>query len=170
MPVDRFGLLDPITRSKIEQAEMVSSQVHNAAHVAKGLRDLDPRLKLTFFGENAEARYNIVPGRWHVFLDNEWGKPDMYYPIQTDDGGYREPDWGVVEAMKMADSWSSDYELPTDDIQEHQAGVEKQKALASDQRKDQIASDYEAAKRVAGDGGLTRRKWGRGGVKGLVGS
>lgn len=164
--IDKFGLLDPVTRAKIEQREMVDTQTHNAAHVAKGLHDLDPRLKLVFFGDNSEPRYDVVPGRWHVYLENDPGKPDAYYPIQTDDGSYREPDWGVVEAMKMADMWSGDYELPSDDYDAHQEGLQQKQALKSEQRKDEVAANYAAAKRVAGDGGLTKRRWGRG----IVGS
>lgn len=158
---DTFGLLDPVTRANVEREEMVDGQVARAGAVAKGLRDLDPRLKLTFFSERAEPRYDIVPGRWHVWLQNDPGMPDAYYPIQGDDGSYREPDWGVVQAMKMADMWSPNYSLPSDDYDAHQAKVEKERALKSEQRKDQIASDYAAAKRVAGDGGLMKRKWGK---------
>lgn len=159
--IDRFGLLDPVTRANLEQREMVDSQMSAATHVAAGLRDLDPRLKLVFFTENAESRYDIVPGRWHVWLDNEPGKPDAYYPIQGDNDSYREPDWGVVEAMRMADMWSSNYALPGDDYDAEQAKIEKQRALKKEQAADEIASHYAAAKRVAGDGGMTARKWGK---------
>jgi len=143
---------------------MVNSQITTAPHVANGLRDLDPRLKLTFFGEKAEARYGIVPGRWHVWLENDPGKVDMYYPIQGENGAFREPDWGVVEAMKMADTWSGDYELPSDDIEAAEEVTQASQAAASEQRKEEITSNFRAAKRLAGDGGLTKRLWAKGAV------
>lgn len=162
--IDKFGLLDPVTKANLQREEMVSSQVQQAAHVAKGLKDLDRRLNLVFFEERAEARHDVVPGRWHVWLDNDPGKPDKYYPIQSPDGSYREPDWGVVEAMKMADTWSPSYELPDDSIEAEEARLEEKRAKKREELSEEIASNYAAAKRVAGDGGLEKRLWGRGAV------
>ncbi len=45
---------------------------------------------------------------------------------------------------------------------EKDKSAERAKANETEQRKDEVKSDFEAAKRVAGEGGLTGRKWGRG--------
>jgi hypothetical protein len=46
----------------------------------------------------------LEPGRWHVKKQNE-GVPDSYMPITTPDGGYREPDSGVLNEMADRDMW-----------------------------------------------------------------
>lgn len=168
--LDRFGLLPPELRADLEREQMVDSQISQAAHVAKGLRDLDPRLELCFFTERAEPLLGIKPGRWHVRRRNET-TADTYYPIvDPEDGSYREPDWGVVEAMKAADSWSPDYELPDDDIEAEDARLAEKRAKQNEAVKDELASNFAAAKRVSGEGGLHKRLWGKGGLKGVAGS
>lgn len=145
---------------------MVDNQMHRAQALATALRDLDPNLELVFFGERAEAIYGIVPGRWHVKRTNP-GAPDSYMPIQGRDGEYREPDFGVIDQLNQADLWRRGamdrYDL--DGSREKEAAEARIRAEA-EARAEEVAHNARAALRVAGDGGMTSRKWG----KGIVGS
>lgn len=102
-----------------------------------------------------------VSGRWHVERKNPGVLPS-YFPITTPDGGYREPDFGVYEEIKRRDMWTADGLVKALARRDKEnARREKDKALKSEQRKDEIAADLRAGWRVAGDGGIAARKWGK---------
>lgn len=162
---DRYGLVPPHIRSNYERAEMVDRHFNAAKALYKALVALDPRLDVVFFTDRAEAGGGIVPGRWHVCRKNDPPAPDSYIAITTPDGGYREPDSGVLRELQRRDLWRNPLPLtqrkPPDE------------PLPDDGKVEELASELRAGARLPGDGGLTGRWWGKGAkkpTKGLVGS
>jgi hypothetical protein len=87
--------------------------------------------------------------------------------IETPDGKYLEPHSGILHELQKRDLWK--HGTPKNDAKPA-ALKEAARALKDEQRVDELAADLRAGNRVAGDGGITKRAWGRGRPKGLVGS
>lgn len=139
-----------------------ASQIAEAKRVTAALKETDPYLELVFIAERAPAFPGIEPGRWHVRRSQE-GFQDNYWPITGPDGEYVAPSMKVVEAMKAADLWRQGaLQDLRDRMDRAQRDREKASELEAEQRKDEIRATWRAAKRVAGDGGLSRQKWGKG--------
>ncbi len=167
---DTFGLVPPHIRANAEREELVDKHLQGAVALATALQRLDPRLELWKANDrHPDPPSGVIPGYWHVVRHNDPPAPDSYKPITTPSGGFREPDSGVLHELERDDSWGRHYSLPTDDYDEAQKPILKQRELESEQRKDEIASNYAAAKRTAGDGGLEKRLWAKG-KKGIVGT
>jgi hypothetical protein len=139
-------------------------------------RELDPYLEVVFVGEGverlpAESRPpGMVPARWHVRRSHP-DYMDMYRPIMGPQGEYEDLNESkLVNDMKAADLWRAG---ALEDMQKREtADIKAQQrsdALLKEQRVDMGIAAYKAAKRVAGDGGMSRRTWGKGRVKGVVG-
>lgn len=154
---DRYGLLPPVIRHDYERAEMIDRQIGAAVALCAALKDLDENLDVQFITNRADANYGIKPGRWHVVRSNPDPAPDTYIPITTPDGGYREPDFGVVEEMRQRDLWR------TGKMEEFTAPTKpaESKAPSREETLDALVEDSRAAMRVAGDGGMEKRKWGK---------
>lgn len=140
--------------------------------LSQALRGFDPDLDVVWIKSDipqVELPGGAIPGRWHVRQTlRHKGLPPQYYPIVHPDGSYREPDFGVLREFQERDT----RKLSVDEIVARQnAPTQKQKdkPLFEEQARDETLANYKTAKRVAGDGGLTRRKWGKGRVKGVVG-
>ena len=162
MSIDTFGLLPPDIRANVERDEMVDRQMGKAQALADALIAHDPQLRLVFFGDRSEPIYGIKPGRWHVQRLNQ-GTADTYMPITTPDGGYREPDFGVLEEIRQRDLWRPGA------LNDRLSNKETVSTTDAEARAEETAHTIRAAKRVAGDGGIHKRKWGRGKIKGVVG-
>jgi hypothetical protein len=171
--IDRFGLLPPAVRANAEREEMVDRQLDSAHALSTALHAMDPQIAgVTYFGDRADPKLNVKPGRWHVWRKNKPPVPDTYIPIETESGGYREPDFGVIAELQRRDTWRRPGLLPQVKRRErfgmpyHEVDPDPSEARAkereTEQRRDEIKSDFEAAKRVAGEGGLKKRKWGKG--------
>ncbi len=68
------------------------------------LKDIDHRLSLVFVrGTGGDEA--LVAHRWHIRRENEAG-PDTYWPIVTEEGGFREmaDDW--LARLKARDLWN----------------------------------------------------------------
>lgn len=169
---DRFGLVPPEIRAQLDREEFVGRQAHQGKQLAQALRSHDPDLDVVWIKTNipqAELPGGAIPGRWHVRQTlRRKGLPPNYYPIVHADGSYREPDFGVLREFQKRDTRNlSVSEL----VARANAPTEKQKnkALEDEQRLDEMTADFKAAKRVAGEGGLRRRTWGKGAMKGVAG-
>lgn len=132
----------------------------------RALREHDPHLSLVWVKSNIpawEVPQNVIPGRWHVRREN----PHLaasYTAITTPDGGYREPDFGVLQEVQKRDLWTRGVPAPPEDPLKRDR---REKTLRDEQRRDEMRSDFQAAKRVAGEN-VHKRNWGKGG-KGVVG-
>jgi hypothetical protein len=121
--------------------------------------------------ENAPARYGMKPGFFHVRRQNDPPAANTYIPIQTPEGGFREPDSGVLDELRHMDMWKHGipqlekvdagggfyrHQFPEDPAKK------REEDRVSEQQGDEMRENFRAAKRVAGDGGLKKKKWGRG--------
>lgn len=166
---DTFGLIPPQIREQIEREEMVEHHKRGAEWLSKILRAEDPNLSCVWVRDDVHPAFaehhGLRPGRWHVRRKNP-GLPDSYMPIINPDGSYREPSFTVLEELR-----SRDLTRPgaLQDLQDRhyreQKQREKDQALKDEQRQYEIKADIKTGNRVAGDGGMRRRKW----AKGLVG-
>ena len=153
------------------------SVCREARLVERALQRLDPQLHLVFVGEVPDDRLlpGLISNHWHVLVKARKNVPDTmdyYWPLAGPNGEIVHPTMKLVDDMKAADLWRPGALRELRERHERQArAAEKAAELASEQRRDIIAVDWRAAKRVAGDGGIHRRVWGRGKPpKGLVGA
>lgn len=150
----------------VEENAAKEQQVDDALAFAKGyskfLKQIDPNLSLVLAKENADDPA-LVAGRWHFRYRAE-GSLDRYMPITTDDGGYREPNTADLDRLGERDMWRTQSRRQFLDRHARKAKAkEKAQELWHEQARDEVADNYRAAKRVAGDGGFDKRRWGRGG-------
>lgn len=155
----------------MRREQAVDRHLEAAGRLASALHDLDPRLELWKASDRLPGPiHGAKPGFWHVVRRNDPPTPDSYMVI-TDrglgvmDGGFREPDSGVIELLRQGDMHRRGYALPSDDYDVVEAAAQKERDRQTEQRGDEVRSDFAAAKRVAGDGGLEKRLWGKGAVK-----
>ena len=164
---DRYNLVPAHIRADIEREEMVDRMARAALPIIQAVHRYDHRLELRFIGERADPEWGVVPYRWHLVRHNNPPAPKSYMAITTEDGGYRDPDFGVLDELGKRDLWK--HPLPLTD-KKPSAFEERERTADDEARVDELASDLRAGARLPGDGGLTGKWWGRGRPKGLVGS
>jgi hypothetical protein len=145
------------------------SQAHIAQKLTRELKQLDPFLEVVFVGDPRVPDWEMPPGmhrnRWHVRRTPPEAL-DTYWPIMGPDGEFMDLDHSLIDRMKAADLWRPGALQEMRDRQEKEARRrEAERALSSEQRIDEGAAIYSAAKRMAGDGGLYKRRWGAGRAK-----
>lgn len=162
---DRFGLVPARLRAEIENEEAVDRQVGAARWLDKELKARDPYLGLVFVKPDIpewELPMGAVAGRWHVERKNP-GFVSTYVPIQGPKGEFREPTADIFDMLDRIDLRKD--EVFREVLRRGERKREEQRKateLQDEQRRDELVSDFKAAKRVAGEGGLTKRKWDRG--------
>lgn len=134
-------------------------QIAHARYWTRELQKLDRYLSLVFISDQANEP-GLVPGRWHIRRKPPTGV-HWYWPIvREEDGGYREMHSGDLDALRDSDLQNS---MVIRDRERFQRKLEAVKQRARErereQRMDQFREDFRAAKRVAGDGGLTKRRF-----------
>jgi hypothetical protein len=148
----------------LRREQQVEGQLELARHWNGFLKAIDPELSLVLAKDRAE--YPLVPGRWHVRRKNR-GAPDSYMPITGPNGEYREPDSGVLDELGRRDSWRTRDGLDRFLREKHatEDQLRKERELRREQLRDELADDFRAARRGAGDEALDegRKAWGRGG-------
>ncbi len=153
-------------QSNAELDQLVTRRLRD--HVAEGgrleheLRKVDPQLRVGFIGEKAPRQWGIIPGRWHVIRLND-GAPPYFLPIAGDDGEYLEPSFQIIEEMKSRDLWKAGAMEGL--MRRRQEETDRRQKEADNRReglKDESAHTFRAAKRVSGEGGMTKRRWGAG--------
>lgn len=162
---DRFGLLPDHIRGEIENEDALDRQVGVARYIDQALKAHDPNLGLVFVKPNVEEwelPTGAIAGRWHVEVKAP-GLPNIYYPIVGPEGEFREPTHTVLDEMQQRDLHREEAMRSLIGRQARaEAKARRQRELADEQRRDELALDLRAGKRVAGEGGLTKSKWGRG--------
>jgi hypothetical protein len=126
------------------------------------LRLLDDRFRVVFIDPEAGRLPpkmrgpGLIPGRWHMKLYTH--PRNEYFPITGPNWEYREPELVIVEEMKARDLWRRGaLEEIRKGEEREEADQARQERLEQEQRKDEVALAYRAAKRVSGDGGEHRR-------------
>jgi hypothetical protein len=153
---DALGLVPAHIKANYERREMVDSHMKAAIALCRAVKAIDERLDIEFISEGADPEYGVVPGRWHVVRKNPPPAPDSFIPITTRDGGYCEPHSGILEELRRRDLWKEGAR------ERYEKKFTPQKRKPDEGMVEELAHDLRAGARVAGDGGLTRRRWGRG--------
>lgn len=158
---DTYGLLPPSIRAKYEREEFVDRAARAGRGLDAALKALDPALSCVFVRPDIHEDalpVNAVRGRWHVRRNNPAPHAPTYIPILAPGGGYREPDSGVLDELRKRDLRRPEVMQEVLARGRNKADA-KGKELKAEQRRDEMVSDFRAAKRVAGDGGLKKKKW-----------
>lgn len=158
--IDPYGLLLPQTRANLEtEAMAIQGAAGRLGPLLDALQKFDPEIvDIKFFGDRAEEHHGIKRGRWHVHRRNKPPAPDTFIPIETPDGGYREPDFGVVDELRSRDLWK-DGRLEDSLTKRKPAAFEK--STHEEALDDEIAEDLRAGLRVPGEAGMTKRLFGK---------
>jgi hypothetical protein len=100
---------------------------------------------------------NAVAGRWHVRRNNPAPELPTYIPILAEDGGYRDPDAGVIAELAERDLRRPGVLKKMLDRGRTDAPHKKaERDLNTEQRRDELDFNFKAAKRVRGEGGLRK--------------
>lgn len=158
---DPFNLVPPDIKERYQRADFVD-------RAQKAGRLLEKHLQATF-GREMEVvfvRHDIdpdrlpttaIPGRWHVKRNNPLPALPSYIPITAPDGSYRDPDSRVPAELAEIDLRRPEVkervlaETRTDSPQRA-----AERLLKQEQRRDELASHYRAARRTRGEGGLRK--------------
>ena len=161
---DPYNLVPPDIKANYEAEEMAVRHFRSAAQLLMHLRDFDSDIvDIKFFGDRAEEKYGIKRGRWHIHRRNTPPASDSYIPIETPDGGYREPDSGVLNELRERDLRRDDVWRAFEKTQASKApSALQERSFTDNGEAEEIAHDVRAGARVAGEGGMTKRAWGRG--------
>lgn len=175
MAVTPAGLHVPISREERMKAidartEKMETGEAGGEALEREMRVLDDRIRVVKIAERAgelhprERAPGVIPGRWHVKLLTH--PRNAYFALCGPDWAYAEPDLYWVEKFKAADLWRDG---ALEGIRRGEDDAERARIRAAlleqEQREDVTAENWRALKRVAGDGGLHRRRMGAGGVK-----
>lgn len=132
------------------------------------LRDIDPRLSYVFVPVLEQLVVGVIPLRWHIVRVNESG-PDCYWPLLTEDGGYREIGSNDLEDFKGRDLWNPAvrHELTTMRRRKLESKA-RAKVTKKEQRIDELTSNVNAIRRpsvLVSDVPWTNRSAGKRGRK-----
>lgn len=169
MPTTPAGLLVPVSREERLRAidarrEKMESSLRTPQSEAleRELRTIDDRLRVRFVDPAAGQLPpkmrgpGVIPGRWHIKLLTR--PTNAYFPITGPNWEYRDPELAIVEEMKARDLWRRGaLEGIRRGEEADQRRRERQEQLEAEQRRDETALAFRAAKRVRGDGGEHRR-------------
>src|ERR1044072_2539857 len=104
------------------------------------LRDIDPRPSYAFGPMLEGPPAGVTCLRWHIVRVNENGL-DTYWPLTTDDGGYREIGSTDLEDFKGRDLWNEAVRREIDtNRRRREASKQRAKELRSEQRRDELVS------------------------------
>lgn len=148
---DTFGLVPPAIKRMLEAEDYTDRQAKAGAAISRALEAIHPDLSLVFVRHDAAPEVlppGTVPGRWHV---RRSGPVPFYMPITTPDGGYREPDSGILQEVADRDMRRDEVARRVFGRPEREAAERaRAKALYDEQKKDEMVSDLKAGWRVKG--------------------
>jgi hypothetical protein len=146
---------------RVAKDMLVDQQLAIGREFTRMLQQIDRRLSCVL-AKDQVGDPRLVPGCWHFRRVNDGTEPS-YMAITTPDGGYREPALRDIEELQRRDLWR-DFDQFQRARLERENETARAQALASEQRRDEFAANFATALRVPGDGGLTKRRWARGGA------
>ena len=137
-------ILPDSVRANMEREAMVDHATSHAAVFNRALRGIDRRLSLVFANEKCSAP-GLTPGRFHVRMRNERGGPDLYMPLETEGGGFREPGSGDLLRLQQSDLHNDRVMREfrrADEVR--QADVERRKMALRLERREEMAARVKA--------------------------
>lgn len=161
---DPFGILPADIRARYERAEWVDGAAKAGRELERELKGVfGPEIEVVLVKANIDPENtpeNVIPGRWHVRRNNPPPTLPTYIPITTPDGGYRDPDSNVLAELADIDLTRPGVkQRMMDRTRSDSPHKQRERDLKKEQRHDELKLNFRAAKRVAGDGGLTKRKF-----------
>lgn len=164
MATDPFGLLPASIRARYEARDFVD-KVRSSAPAARALREelrsaFGPEMDVVFVRPDiaaSELPDGAVRGRWHVRRDNPVPESPTYMAILGENGAFREPDALVIAELAKRDLRRSGVlQGFLDRSRTDRPDLQRERDLRREQRRDVMAADYKAARRVRGEGGLKK--------------
>lgn len=166
---DRFGLLPASLRAEYEAQDAEVRVAETIQFLDKALKGKDPALGLVRVKEDIpewDLPMGAVPGYWHI-RNAAPGFIPVYMPIKGPKGEFRLPASDVLEMADRMDLRKPEvFREVIERGRRQKEEKEKAKALEDEQRRDEMAADFKAARRVIGegrysDGRLKPSKWGK---------
>lgn len=161
------GLIVPVSRQERLRAidaltEKMETGEPGGEALERELRLLDDRIRVVRISDRAGELHprqrapGVIPGRWHVKLLTQ--PRNAYFALCGPDFAYSEPGLFWVERFKARDLWRDGAleEIRKGEEADERARI-RQELLEQEQRQDEVALAYRAAKRVSGDRGEHRR-------------
>lgn len=150
---DTFGIVPPEIRKMIEAEDYNDRQAKAGKAISEALTAIKPSLDLVFVRHDAAPEIlppGAVAGRWHV-RDKDAQPIPAFFPITARDGGYREPDSGILMELSEMDMRRPEVARRVFERNARQR-AEKKKALEleKEQRRYDMVTDLKAGKRVKG--------------------
>lgn len=139
-------------------AQMEREAVRDIAEAARWtdeLKRIDPSLSVVWVPE--EAVNFDHPARWHVRKQIP-GTYDEWWPLLTESGGYKAPGGWLLDTLTANDMWNPRVHRSKQEAREkHRRAKVRAREREAEQRQDEMALANRAARRVRGDGGMTKR-------------
>lgn len=156
---DRYNLIPGDIRERYERAEFVDRAAKAGKLLEAHLKaTMDPALEVVFVRHDIDPDYlptSAVAGRWHVRRQNPLPELPTYMPILAPGGAYRDPDSGVPAELAAMDLRRPEVrEKVLERARTDSPGRKRAKELEGEQRRDELLTDFQAARRVRGEGGL----------------
>ena len=158
---DRLGIVPPDIRARYERQEFVERGVNAGRALARYLKEhYGPEMDVVFVRHDArpdDIPESCVPGRWHVVKHIPPPALPRYLPILGPGGSYRDPDFGVVAELAETDLRRPGVmERMMERNRTDAPHKRRERELKTEQRRDELKHNFEAAKRVRGEGGLKK--------------
>lgn len=158
---DPLGIVPQDIKARYERAEWVERSVTAGRALERELKaTFGPEMEVVLVKPTIDpetAPENVVPGRWHVRRNNPPPALPTYIPILASNGGYRDPDSGVIAELAKIDLRRPGVkERLMQETRTDSPHKQAERDLKKEQRRDVLKSDFKAAKRVRGEGGLTK--------------
>ena len=129
---------------KAEVDNMVERFAGILAYWTAELKKVDPYLEMIFAPPNANA-VGLKPGRYHVMRHNP-GAPPSLIPVETESGGFREPDSGVFEMLAKGDLWRDGAMDERRRLKERaEMARQRERELDDELRREEIVERWKAA-------------------------
>lgn len=158
---DPLGLVPKHIREIHERQEFVDRGARVGRELDQALKAVDSRLSCVFIRPDireADLPGEAIAGRWHVRRHNDPPALPTYLPIVGPNGTYADPEVQVDRIIRQLAERDLRRKGVTARMMElGRADSQKKthaKELEAEQRRDEIKHNFEAAKRVAGEGGL----------------
>lgn len=155
---DPFGIVPPNIKARYEQAEWVDRSVKAGRALEQELKSsFGPEMEVVFVKDHPDLPESCEPWRWHVRRNNAPPALPTYMPILAPNGGYRDPDAGVIVELAKVD-------LRRPGVKENlmartrtdRPDKQAHRDLQTEQRQDELQHNFKAAKRVRGESGLKK--------------
>ena len=142
-------------RVNASMERQADGQMEMARIWTEELRRIDPTLSIVWVDENADDFDH--PGRWHLRKPVP-GSFDEWWPLIGPNGEYREPGAWLLDALNANDMWNPRvHRSKKEAAAKHREAKRRAKEHEAGQRVDEMALANRAARRINGDGGMTKR-------------